>query len=215
MQDADPQATAESFGIDGIYANYDAVFKDAMSFYKDRALDFFGLPEDMKIQEPLRTEKKEVRVETEFSDFTFRLSDGRGLHAEEEVDLSRDDLLREAVLLIRQMPGENEDRKLKMIALALVVSNKVVSKEELNKIWQEVRAMRLKILEVAEEQGIEQGIVQGIEQGADKERQAFAAFQAQLLQEGLTSDEVLQRVRERLGMAGPAGEVGDQGSAAP
>ena len=59
----------------------------------------------------------------------------------------------------------DEDKKLKMTALALMVSNKVVSKDELNKIWEVAKMMKLKILEIAEEKGIEQGIEQGIEKG--------------------------------------------------
>ena len=78
MTDSNAQVNSKSALIDDAYANYDAVFKDAISFYKGKTLDFFGIPGDMKILEPLRTEKKEVRVDTEFSDLTFRISDGRG-----------------------------------------------------------------------------------------------------------------------------------------
>ena len=56
------------------------------------------------------------------------------------------------------MQSTDEDKKLKIAALALMVSNKIVSKEVLDGIWGEVRQMKLKILEVAEEKGIEQGI---------------------------------------------------------
>ena len=254
----DANGNNEMTQLDNAYANYDAVFKDAVTLFSDKALDFFGLPGDMKILEPLRSEKKEVRVETEFSDLTFRLSDGRGLHAEEEVDLSKDDLLRfcgyhvdlarvykcefitvifvknltdntkldmgmlkfephvidcgahdadkilealkskvqngdpineleviylplfksakhspeyllqEAVMLVKQLKDMDEDRKLKMIALALMVSNKFVDKEKLSKIWEVAKMMKLKILEVAEEMGIEQGIERGIEQGIEQ-----------------------------------------------
>ena len=238
----------EPVQVGDAHANYDAVFKDAMSLFKDKALGFFGLPDNVRIKEPLRTEKKEVRVSTEFSDLTFRLSDGRGFHAEEQVDLTKDDLLRfcgyhvdlvreyecefitaiflknpsqdvkldigmlkfepyivdcsmhdadeilesmkekvqkgepvneleiiylplfksarhtpvdllhEAVTVIRQMKAKDEDQKLKMIALALMVSNKFVSKAELNKLWEDAKMVKLKILELAEEKGIEQGI---------------------------------------------------------
>ena len=229
MADSNHQEIVGPDWIDDVHANYDSVFKDAVSIYKDKALDFFELPGDMKTGEPLRTEKKEIRVDTEFSDLTFRLSDGRGLHLEEEVDLSMDDLMRfggyhmdlarhykcefvtvifvknepkhtkldmgmlkfephvvdcsgrdadktlealkeklrngepineleaiylplfksskykpeyllhESIMLIRQMKEIDEDQKLKMIALALVVSNKVVSKAELNQLWKVAR----------------------------------------------------------------------------
>ena len=76
------------------HQNYDAVFKDAISLFKDKALDFLGLDGSMRILEALRTEKREVEVKTEFCDMTFRLSDNTGLLLEQEVDLSYDDLLR-------------------------------------------------------------------------------------------------------------------------
>ena len=81
MNPQNAKDNAGSSQIEDVYANYDAVFKDAVTLFSDKALDFFGLPGDTKIQEPLRTEHKEVRVDAEFSDLTFSLSDGRGLHA--------------------------------------------------------------------------------------------------------------------------------------
>ena len=79
--------------IDDIYQNYDAVFKDALTLYKDKSLDFFGL--DLpKIIEPLATETKEIIVRTKISDMTFKLEFNTGAHFEEEVELSYDDLCR-------------------------------------------------------------------------------------------------------------------------
>jgi hypothetical protein len=46
------------------------------------------------IEEPLKTELTEIEIRSEFADLTFRLKDDRGLHFEEEVHLSQDDLLR-------------------------------------------------------------------------------------------------------------------------
>ena len=76
-------------------------------------------------------------------------------------------LLHESVMLIRQLDYLSEEQRLKIIALALMVSNKIVSKEELSKLWEVAKMMKLKILEVAEEQGIEQGIEQGVDISAD------------------------------------------------
>ena len=72
-------------------------------------------------------------------------------------------LLQEAVILVRQLKEMDEDRKLKIVALALMVSNKFVDNEKLNKIWEVAKMMKLKILEVAEEIGREQGIEQGVD----------------------------------------------------
>ena len=76
------------------HQNYDPVFKEAMTLYKDKALDFLGLTGIAPISEPLRTESVEIEVKVAFRDLTFSTQDGRGLHFEEEVDLSKDDMLR-------------------------------------------------------------------------------------------------------------------------
>ena len=76
------------------HQNYDPVFKEAMTLYQDKALDFLGLTGISPIIEPLRTESVEIEIKIEFRDLTFGTQDGRGLHFENEVDLSTDDLLR-------------------------------------------------------------------------------------------------------------------------
>ena len=76
------------------HQNYDPVFKEAMTLYQDKALDFLGLTSIAPIVEPLRTESVEIEIKIEFRDLTFGTQDGRGLHFENEVDLSADDLLR-------------------------------------------------------------------------------------------------------------------------
>ena len=76
------------------HQNYDPVFKEAMTLYQDKALDFLGLTGIAPITEPLRTESVEIEIKIEFRDLTFGTQDGRGLHFENEVDLSADDLLR-------------------------------------------------------------------------------------------------------------------------
>ena len=77
-----------------IHKNYDYVFKEALSIYKNKALDFLGLTGIAPIIEPLRTETVEIEIKSEFRDLTFSTADGRGLHLEEEIDLSLDDLKR-------------------------------------------------------------------------------------------------------------------------
>ena len=243
-QEETGEAAVEAERIKDEHQNYDVVLKDAVTAFSGKALDVFGLDKDVRILEPLRTEKKEIRVEIEYQDLTFRLSDGRGLHIEAEVALSHDDLLRfcgyhvdlvrlyrmefHTIILARDFTGprsidhamlkfepqvihykdfdadvlrekirqqiENgepineielvylplfysdkltpEDllrdsvsfakklpirahERFKLIVLAMIVSNKVVSKEALESIWKEVRDMNLKILELAEEKGIE------------------------------------------------------------
>ena len=76
------------------HQSYDPVFKEAMTLFQDKALDFLGLTGIAPITKPLRTESVEIEIKVEFRDLTFGTQDGRGLHFENEVDLSQDDLLR-------------------------------------------------------------------------------------------------------------------------
>ena len=80
--------------MDTIHMNYDSVFKEAMVLYKNKALDFLGLTGIAEITEPLMTKSVEIEVRVAIRDLTFGLSDGKGTNFENEVDLSRDDLLR-------------------------------------------------------------------------------------------------------------------------
>ena len=80
------------------------------------------------------------------------------------------DLLLETIRLEKKIKDENI--KNKVIALTMVMANRLVEAELLEKIWEEVKM--LKILKFAEdkgkEQGIQIGIEQGIEQGLEKGR---------------------------------------------
>ena len=76
------------------HQNYDSVFKEAITLYKNKTLDFLGLTGIAPIMEPLRTESVEIEIKIELRDMTFGTQDGRGLHLENEVDLSKDDMLR-------------------------------------------------------------------------------------------------------------------------
>jgi hypothetical protein len=80
--------------LEDIHQNYDPVFKEAMVLFQDKALDFLGLTGIAPITEPLRTESVEIEIKIAFRDLTFGTRDGRGLHFEEEADLSNDDMLR-------------------------------------------------------------------------------------------------------------------------
>jgi hypothetical protein len=93
IKDGEPSDGKSSI-IENVWQNYDSVFKDAVSLFKDKSLDFFGLPKDITIVEPLRTEIKEIIVKSEFADLTFKMSNGKGLHFESEAALSEDDLFR-------------------------------------------------------------------------------------------------------------------------
>jgi hypothetical protein len=80
--------------MENIHANYDAVFKDALTLFKDKTLDFLGLHNIAPIKEPLPTENTQIEVQVEFLDLLFQTADNKGLHIEEEVNLSMDDMYR-------------------------------------------------------------------------------------------------------------------------
>jgi hypothetical protein len=79
------------FKID--YQNYDMVFKESFSIFADRIGEFLGL-ELPKIEDFVETEFAEIETSEQRMDLNFRLEDGSILHLEEEVDISRDDLIR-------------------------------------------------------------------------------------------------------------------------
>jgi hypothetical protein len=76
------------------HRNYDPVFKEALVLFKDKSLDFLGLIGIAPIEDSLSAETVEIDINWEFIDLAFSTKDGRGIHFEEEVDLSPDDLLR-------------------------------------------------------------------------------------------------------------------------
>jgi len=76
------------------HTNYDLGFKEAITLFKDKALDFFGIDDLASITEPLATESVQVEIKSLFRDLVFATQEGKGLHFEEEVHLSEDDLWR-------------------------------------------------------------------------------------------------------------------------
>ena len=241
--------------IQDVYKNYDYVFKEALTIYKDKTLDFLGLHNLGAIGEPLRTENVEIIIKQEFVDLTFALLDGRGVNLEEEVRLSRKALKRfasynlwlsqeynrdfvtvifvkeptnitelvseqirfkplivqcsninadamleklkkdlaegrevneleiiylplfaskklsptqlftESSKLIKRL-NVNDEERMKLYALSIVLAGKVVEKDQLDKLWEEIKLMRNAILEYAEERGIKLGEERGKELNA-------------------------------------------------
>lgn len=74
------------------------------------------------------------------------------------------DLLLETIKREKEIRDENLMNK--VIALTMVMANRLVEAELLEKIWEEIKM--LKILKYAEDKGKEQGILIGIEQGIEK-----------------------------------------------
>lgn len=72
----------------------DNVFKESLSLFKDKTLDFLGLTGIAPITEHLGAESVQIDVTWELNDLVFATQDGRGLLLEEESNLSKDDLFR-------------------------------------------------------------------------------------------------------------------------
>jgi hypothetical protein len=73
--------------------NYDFVFKDSFSLFKNDIGDFLKV-ELPGIDSYLETEFAEIKTSAERMDLNFKLEDGSILHLEEEIEVSVDDLIR-------------------------------------------------------------------------------------------------------------------------
>ncbi|MGM0604011.1 MAG: DUF4351 domain-containing protein [Bacillota bacterium] len=73
--------------------NYDFVFKDSFSLFKNDIGDFLKV-ELPGIASYLETEFAEIETSAERMDLNFKLEDGSILHLEEEIEVSVDDLIR-------------------------------------------------------------------------------------------------------------------------
>ena len=76
--------------------NYDIVFKESLSIFKNKTLDFLNLNLP-PISDFVKTEFCEIETHDTFCDLVFWLADGSILHIEEETDLSRSDTIRFAM----------------------------------------------------------------------------------------------------------------------
>ena len=76
------------------HTNYDLGFKEAITIFRDKALDFFGIDGLATITEPLATESVHVEIKSLFRDLVFATKEDKGLHFKEEVKLSKEDLWR-------------------------------------------------------------------------------------------------------------------------
>ena len=70
----------------------DAVLKNAMNYFKDSAVNFFGI--DTKITKPADIEIKNVDIKTNYLDYLFYTEDGNYLHFEFQTTDKKDDLNR-------------------------------------------------------------------------------------------------------------------------
>ena len=80
--------------MDVPHTNYDLGFKEAITLFKDKALDFFGIDEPATITEPLAAESVQIEIKSLFKDLVFASTEGKGVHFEEETHLSQEDLWR-------------------------------------------------------------------------------------------------------------------------
>ena len=75
------------------HQNYDLAFKEAITVFKNKSLDFLevDLP---RIVDIVNTEMFKIETKENFIDMNFILEDGSLLHLEEEIHVSEEDLLR-------------------------------------------------------------------------------------------------------------------------
>jgi hypothetical protein len=237
------------------FHNYDKVFKEAFSIFNHKVLDFLGI--DLpKIERFLETEFTEIETQGNRMDLNFLLEDRSILHLEEEVALSKNDiiryaaydlklyarygtsintvvlcvnkvskvntyidagsfkysvhaldmserdadnklhelkqklrndqeineleivflplmkskkekveLLKEAIELEKQLNIDNMTKE-KIVAMTLVAADKMVERDQLKNIWEEIKM--LKIIDFAREKGIEEGMERGMEKGMER-----------------------------------------------
>ena len=70
----------------------DAVFKKAMEFFKDNAVNFFGI--NAKIIATAETEIKNIDIKTNHTDYLFYTEDGNYLHFEFQTTDKKEDIKR-------------------------------------------------------------------------------------------------------------------------
>ncbi|MBU3191506.1 hypothetical protein K9O30_19670 [Clostridium bowmanii] len=70
----------------------DSVLKSAMDFFQQNAVDFFGI--NTKIIAPAQTELKDIKINTNFMDYTFYTEDGNYLHFEFQTTNRQEDIRR-------------------------------------------------------------------------------------------------------------------------
>lgn len=76
--------------------NYDLVFKESLSIFRNKTLDFLGLDLPI-IVDFVKTEFCQIETHAMMCDLVFRLADGSILHLEEETAISRKDTIRFAM----------------------------------------------------------------------------------------------------------------------
>ncbi|MDR1532722.1 MAG: hypothetical protein LBS62_11185 [Clostridiales bacterium] len=268
--------------IDSTDKNYDIVFKDALSLFSGKSLEFLGINGLPPLGKPLKTELPDISAHTAFSDLTYDIPGLGGVHLDAEDKISTDDLIRfceyvlrlikaykmdfmsiiftrhkpsatklnfkalkfkpiivcladrdadktlarlkeeiknsgqvneleliylplyasknlnvtellmESAALVRQLdiPDVMAD---KILAMMLVLANKLVDKNSLDNIWKEFSRMyKLKVLEVAEEQGMRKGVRKGVRKGMRKGVQKYREVVTNMLSNGASYEFVMK-----------------------
>ena len=146
--------------------NYDAVFKDSFSLFKDKSLRFLGIENDARITAILSTEKREIQV------LSGKVARGEEIS---ELDLvflpmcssktkTTVELLERGIALAARLPSSGQ----KIAGLMMVLSDKLVEEKELERIWEEFMDMtKLKVLQVAEKVGMKKAAIGMMREGID------------------------------------------------
>ena len=97
--------------------NYDFVFKDSFSLFKNDIANFLGV-ELPGIDSYLETEFAEIKTNLELLDLNFMLEDGSILHLEEEAEISISDLIRFASYDLK-LYNRYRDNRIRTIILCI------------------------------------------------------------------------------------------------
>jgi hypothetical protein len=120
----------------------DAVFKKAMEFFKDYAVEFFGI--DTRVIAPAETEIKNIDIKTNITDYLFYTDDGNYLHFEFQTTEKKEDILR--FLYYDASLMYNKKRKVRTIVVYSADITDAVTNIDMGTIKYEVQAFYMKDL---------------------------------------------------------------------
>lgn len=120
----------------------DAVLKKAMEFFKDNAVNFFGI--NTRIIAPAETEIKSIDIKTNYMDYLFYTEDGNYLHFEFQTTDKKEDIKR--FLYYDASLVRNENRRVRTMVIYSADIEDVETHIDVGTIKYEVEAFYMKNL---------------------------------------------------------------------
>lgn len=88
------------------------------------------------------------------------------LYGKEE-GAERSDLALEVIAYERELV-KAQKLDIRFAAMTLIMANKIIEKEKLKELWEEIKMYNIDILDIAREKGFEEGVEKGVEKGVLK-----------------------------------------------